>query len=41
MTALSDGACDARTIELVEESAATAVAGQGIVAEPSWHWPKR
>jgi predicted ATPase len=30
-----------RTIELVKEFGQTRVAGQDLLDEPSWHWPKR
>jgi predicted ATPase len=34
-------ALGARTIELVKDDGATGVAGQGLLDEPAWHWPKR
>jgi predicted ATPase len=37
--ALSDRS--AQTIELVKDNGETAVAGQGLLDEPLWHWPKR
>lgn len=40
VAALSANATDVHTIELVKESGATTVAGQGMLDEPSWHWPK-
>jgi len=39
VTALQEG--EARTIELIKEDGRTLVAGQGILDEPPWHWPKR
>lgn len=32
---------DLQTIELVKESGETTIAGQGLLDEPPWHWPKR
>ncbi|MGK5630544.1 AAA family ATPase [Streptomyces sp. URMC 123] len=43
--ALTEGAArrrvDTRAIELVKEFGRTTVAGQGMLDEPPWHWPKR
>ncbi|MFV2175522.1 AAA family ATPase [Actinomadura sp. LOL_016] len=38
---LADTPDGLQTIELVKENGATAVAGQGLLDEPPWHWPKR
>jgi predicted ATPase len=32
---------DVTTVELVKESGATVVRGQGLLDGPPWHWPKR
>lgn len=38
---LADSPEDHQTIELVKENGATTIAGQGMLDEPPWHWPKR
>jgi predicted ATPase len=33
--------CDVNAIELTKEMGRTAIVGQGLLDEPSWHWPAR
>jgi predicted ATPase len=35
------GGTQAGTIELVKDSGETRVAGQELLDQPAWHWPKR
>lgn len=32
---------DVNTIELTKQMGQTAIVGQGLLDEPSWHWPAR
>jgi len=41
VTALRRRRRDVNAIELTKDSGQTAIAGQGLLDEPSWHWPSR
>jgi predicted ATPase len=41
VTALRRQQRDVNAIELTKELGQTAIVGQGLLDEPSWHWPAR
>ncbi|WP_194835357.1 AAA family ATPase [Nocardia sp. XZ_19_369] len=40
VTALAQSTPELQTIELVKENGATTIAGQGMLDQPPWYWPK-
>lgn len=41
INAMTHGATELHTLELVKQDGATTVLGQGTLDEPPWYWPKR